>query len=61
MAIRKRTGGEGKEGFEASVSVRGKKKRKLFQTRAEAKAWVFDEQRKLKVGDERLPTHGGAH
>ncbi len=50
MAIRKRTWGEGKEGFEASISVRGKKKRKLFQTKGEAKAWVFEEQRKLKAG-----------
>ncbi|HEY3778599.1 MAG TPA: tyrosine-type recombinase/integrase [Rhizomicrobium sp.] len=50
MAIRKRKWGDGKEGFEASVSFHGDKKRKLCKTKVEAKAWVLEEQNKMKAG-----------
>lgn len=50
MSIRKRKWGDGNEGFEASTSYRGRRKRKLFKSKAEAKAWLHEQELKKRAG-----------
>lgn len=50
MTIRKRTWGDGKDGWQVDLFVRGKRTRKQFATKAEAKAYELEVRTQARTG-----------